>query len=177
MMISQTAALPAETLIESPEDCEEDEHKRMPFLTDEEKRKDYSCFESRLVKQDINTDQCHRVVLLEHSVYNWLSSANATSKANFAKLIEGLKPATSRPPGISPTIILRRAIIGTTTTFEVLAAALIVFEDGVRRQRLVLLTPFVGGEIDGVTNFGVLIWAIVPEQEASLYKVRIRTRI
>ena len=84
-MISQTAALPAETLIESPEDCEEDEHKRMPFLTDEEKRKDYSCFESRLVKQDINTDQCHRVVLLEHSVYNWLSSANATSKANFAK--------------------------------------------------------------------------------------------
>lgn len=173
MLIAQTAALPAETLIESPQDCEEDEHKRMHFLTEEEKSRDFTCFESRLIDQDINTNQINRVVLLEQAVYNWLCTADASSTSNFITLIEGLKPIESRQSGISSTTIRRRSIIGTTTTFEVLSASLLILDEGVRTEKVLLFSPYISGEADGMTHIGILVWGMVNDEEASLYKTLI----
>jgi len=171
--VADAAALPAETLIESPQDCEEDEHKRMHPLTEEEKGKDFTCFESRLIDQDINTNQVNRVVLLEQAVYNWLCTADSTSTSNFITLIEGLKPTRSRQPGVSSTTIRRRSIIGTTTTFEVLSASLFILDEGVKTEKVVLFSPYIGGEADGMTHIGVLVWGLVNDEEASLYKALI----
>ena len=171
--VADAAALPAETLIESPQDCEVDEHKRMHPLTEEEKSKDFTCFESRLIDQDINTNQVNRVVLLEQAVYNWLCSADAESTCNFITLIEGLKPIESRQQGVSSTTIRRRSIIGTTTTFEVLSASLIILDEGVKTEKVVLFSPYISGEADGMTHIGVLVWGMVNDEEASLYKTLI----
>lgn len=168
--VADAAALPAETLIESPQDCEEDEHKRMHSLTEEEKGKDFTCFESRLINQDINTNQVNRVVLLEQAVYNWLCTADTASTSNFITLIEGLKPMESRQPGVSSTSIRRRSIIGTTTTFELLSASLFILDEGVMTEKVVLFSPYIGGEADGMTHIGVLVWGMVQDEEASLYK-------
>ena len=174
MLIAHTAALPAETLIESPQDCEEDENKRMHPLTEEEKSKDFTCFESRLINQDVNTNSVNRVVLLEQAVYNWLCTADASSTSNFITLIEGLKPIRSRQPGVSSTSIRRRSIIGTTTTFEVLSASLFILdEEGAKTEKVVLFSPYISGEVDGMTHIGILVWGIVNDEEASLYKTLI----
>ena len=171
--VADAAALPAETLIESPQDCEVDENKRMHPLTDEEKSKDFTCFESRLIDQDINTNQVNRVVLLEQAVYNWLCSADTESTSNFITLIEGLKPIESRQQGVSSTTIRRRSIIGTTTTFEVLSASLFILDEGVKTEKVVLFSPYISGEADGMTHIGVLVWGMVNDEEASLYKTLI----
>ncbi|KAL7541991.1 hypothetical protein ACHAXR_011413 [Thalassiosira sp. AJA248-18] len=164
---AETAALPAETLMESPEACEESEDKRMPVLSQQESSMDFSCFESRLINTNINSDQVQRVVLLDQAVYNWCLSANQITRCNFVNVLEGLKPSTLRRPGVEATKIHRRAIIGATKTYEVLAAR---FEEGSKDEKVVLFTPFVAGEVQGVTSIGVLVWAVTPDSEASLYK-------
>ena len=142
-------------------------------LTDEEKSKDFTCFESRLIDQDINTNQINRVVLLEQAVYNWLCTADATSTSNFITLIEGLKPIRIRQPGVSSTTIRRRSIIGTTTTFELLSASLFISDEGVNSEKVVLFSPYISGEVDGMTHTGILVWGMVQDEEASLYKTLI----
>ena len=145
----------------------------MHLLTDEEKSKDFICFESRLIDQDINTNQVNSVVLLEQAVYNWLCTADSSSTSNFITLIEGLKPIRSRQPGLSSTTIRRRSIIGTTTTFELLSASLFILDEEVQTEKVVLFSPYVGGEADGMTHIGVLVWGMVQDEEASLYKTLI----
>ena len=38
---------------------------------------------------------------------------------------------------------------------------------------MVLFSPFVSGEVRGVSSVGVIVWAIAPDREASLYKTLI----
>ena len=147
LKVAETAALPAETLMESPETCENDKDKRMPILSPQECRDmDFTCFESRLVDSNINSDQVKRVVLLDQNVYTWCLSTDQTSRANFANLLEGLKPVSVRREGVQETRIHRRAIIGAATTFEVLSAK---FKDSSKGERTALFTPFVSGEVNG----------------------------
>jgi len=147
LKVAETAALPAETLMESPETCENDKDKRMPILSPQECRDmDFTCFESRLVDSNINSDQVKRVVLLDQNVYNWCLNTDQTSRANFANLLEGLKPVSVRREGVQETRIHRRAIIGAATTFEVLSAK---FKDSSKGERTALFTPFVSGEVNG----------------------------
>ena len=55
-----------------------------------------------------------------------------------------------RIPGVGATKVHRRAIVGTATTFEVLASR---FEDmsnnDKKTQQVVLFSPFVSGEVEG----------------------------
>ncbi|KAL7538711.1 hypothetical protein ACHAXR_008739 [Thalassiosira sp. AJA248-18] len=164
--------LPAETLISTPEACEVDKDKRMPILTSKEcLNMDFTCFESRLVDSDINTDLIQRVVLLDQSVYNWcLTSADQVTRSSFVQLLEGLKPVKARRSGVPDTRIRRRAIIGAATTYELLSAE---FEENSEGKKTALFTPFVAGEVEGVTSIGVLVWAVVPDSEASLHKTLI----
>ena len=171
LKVAEVAALPAESLMEDPQMCEDDEDKRMDILTDQEQKDlDSTCFESRLIRQQINSDHVHRVVLLDKTVYNWCLTTDSSSLSSFVDCLEGLKPASIRQSHVPPTKIHRRAIIGTATTFELLGS---FFEDGSMAKKLALFTPFVSGEADGVTNIGILVWAIVADEEASLYKTLI----
>ncbi len=145
LKVADTAALPAETLMESPEKCEAEEDRRMNILTDQERSSmDFTCFESRLVDPKINSDQVHRVVLLESKVYNWVQTTDPTTRSNFINILEGLKPASIRRQGIKATSVHRRSIVGTTTTFEVLASRL-----QEKKDEVVLFSPFVSGEVEG----------------------------
>ena len=65
--VAEVAALPAESLMEDPAACEDDEDKRMEILTDEERLQDFTCFEARLLNPNINSDQFHRTILLDQS--------------------------------------------------------------------------------------------------------------
>jgi len=152
LKVAESAALPAETLMESPEKCETDEDKRMNILTSQESSNmDFSCFESRLIDSNINPDQVQRVALLEQKVYNWCMSADPTTRSNFIDVLEGLKPPSVRRPGVNATKIHRRAMVGTTTTFEVLASRFedISKEKDAERDQVVLFSPFVSGEVEG----------------------------
>ena len=165
LKVAKTAEVPAQTLMESVLECENDKDKRMERLSDEKiSSMKFDCFEGRLKA----TQKKHpRVVLLEKSVYSWVLSADAASRSKFVDLIEGLKPM--RREGVPTTRIHRRSIIGTTTTFEVMAAAF----EGDLNQKVLLFTPYVAGEVDGVENIGVLVWAICTDQEASMMKTLI----
>jgi len=152
LKVAESAVLPAETLMESPEECETDEDKRMHILTSQASSSmDFTCFESRLIDSDINPDQVQRVVLLEQKVYNWCMSADPTTRSNFIDVLEGLKPPSVRRPGVDATKIHRRAMVGTTTTFEVLASRFedISKEKDAERNQVVLFSPFVSGEVEG----------------------------
>ena len=165
LKVAETAALPAETLMESAFECENDKDKRMERLTQEEiASMNFDCFDGRLKA----TQKKHpHVVLLEKSVYTWLLSADGTARSLFVDLIEGLKP--TRHEGATKTKVHRRSIIGTTKTFEVLAAAL----EGDQDRKVALFTPYVAGEVDGVESIGILVWAICTDQEASMIKTLI----
>ena len=43
----------------------------------------------------------------------------------------------------------------------------------IKYEKVVLCSPFVAGESDGVSSIGVLVWAVVPDAQASLYKTLI----
>lgn len=165
LTVAQTAELSAQTLMESVHECENDKDKRMERLAQEDiASMNFECFEGRLKA----TQKKHpRVVLVEKSVYNWLLSADGTARSKFVDLIEGLKP--TRREGVTKTRVHRRSIVGTTTTFELLAAAF----EGDQDQKVALFTPYVAGEVDGVENVGVLVWAICADQEASMIKTLI----
>ena len=169
LKIAESAALPAETLLEQPSMCEDDSDKRMTILTEHERQTiDFTCFDARLENQNINSDQVHRVLLMEQAVYKWLLGTNETTRANFANIIEGFKPAPIRRAGIKQALPHRRAVIGATSTFELLAVKI-----GTEDNMVVLCSPFVHGENEGLSSFGLLVWAVVPDEEASLYKTLI----
>ncbi len=159
LKLAESAALPAESLIASPEKCEADEDKRMYTLTAQEcSNMDFTCFESRLIDQNINSSHIQRVVMLEKKVYNWCVCADPATRSNFIDVLEGLKPPSSRRPGANATKIHRRAVVGTTTTFEVLACRFddISNEDGVENDQVVIFSPFVTGEVEGESNMLVV---------------------
>ena len=166
LTVAETAAIPAEQYMEIPEQCEEDEKKRMPFISPKEPPSNFTCFESRLMDPNIS-DQVQRVVLLNRAVYSWSLSVDPTTRSNFVNVLEGLKPASVRRSGVVDTKIHRRAIVGAATTYEILAAR---FEESPKGEKVVLFTPFVSGEVEGVSSVGVLVWSVVPDSEASLYK-------
>ena len=155
LKVAESAALPAETLMESPEQCEADADKRMNILTAEERSNmDFTCFESRLIDQNINSNSIQRVVLLEQKVYNWCMCTDPSTRSNFIDVLEGLNPSSTHRPGVKATDIHRRAIVGTTTTFEVLASR---FDDmsnkkGAKKDQVVIFSPFVSGEVEGQSN-------------------------
>ena len=150
LKVAESAALPAETLMESPDKCEADEDKRMDTLTNQEcSSMDFTCFESRLCDPNINSDQVHRIVLLEQHVYTWCLSTDKTTRSNFINVLEGLKPASLRKPGVKATKVHRRAVVGTTTTFEVLASRFENVSTDERKDEVVLFSPFVSGEVEG----------------------------
>lgn len=150
LKVADTAALPAETLMESPEKCEADEDKRMNILTGQERSSlDFTCFESRLIDPNINSDQVHRVVLLEQKVYNWVQTTDPTTRSNFINILEGLKPASIRRQGTKSTVVHCRSIVGTTTTFEVLASRFEDVSTQEKKDEVVLFSPFVSGEVEG----------------------------
>lgn len=131
---------------------------------------DFTCFETCLVDQEINSDQVHRVALMDQSVYNWCLSADTFAKSEFAQAIEGLKPTSVRQAGVSPTGIHRRAVVGIGQFFEVLATT---FKVSSECEKVMIFSPFVGGETEGVTQIGILIWAVCSDSEASMYKTLI----
>ena len=171
LKIAESAALPAETLLEQPSMCEDDSDKRMTILTEHERQTiDFTCFDARLENQNINSDQAHRVLLIEQAVYKWLLGTNETTRANFVSIVEGFKPASIRRAGATQARPHRRSIIGSTSTFELLAVKI---DDGTEDNMVVLCSPFVHGENEGLSSFGLLVWVVVPDEEASLYKTLI----
>ena len=147
LKIAETAAMPAETLMESPDACEEDEDKRMQVLSPQEcLSMDFTCFESRLIDPNINSDQVTRIILLDQTVYNFCLSTDPKTRSNFVNALEGLKPASVRRPGMKETTIHRRAIIGAAKTYELLAAR---FEESSKGEKVILFSPFVAGEVEG----------------------------
>ena len=150
LKVAEVAALPAEVYRASPEKCEADEDMRMKVLTAAESNMDFTCFESRLIDPHINSNQVQRVVLLDQKVYNWCLSADQTTRLHFINVLDGLKPESVRIPGVGATKVHRRAIVGTATTFEVLASR---FEDmsnnDKKTKQVVLFSPFVSGEVEG----------------------------
>jgi len=163
LKVAEAATLPAETLLECPEACESDESLRMPEVSGD---RSYTCFEDCLTGSHINMDQVQRVVLLSGEVQKWLFNSNTAIASNFVNLIEGLKPVAARRPDIQQTKVHRRAIVGTAVTFEVLASSL---DCG----KVILFSPFVSGEVDGVTQIGILTWAVCDDHQASMYKTLI----
>ena len=171
LKIAEAAAIPPETLFDHPEKCEADPDLRMDILSEHERQTiDFTCFESRLEQQDISSDQVRRVVHIEQSVHKWLLGSNGTTRLNFINVLEGLKPPAIRRPGIRQAIPHRRATIGVSNTFDLFA---IEIDNGTKDDMVVLCSPFVAGEADGVSSIGVLVWAIVRDDEASLYKTLI----
>ena len=171
LKIAEAAAIPPETLFDHPEKCEADPDLRMDVLSEHERQTiDFTCFESRLEQQDISSDQVRRVVHIEQSVYKWLLGSNGTTRLNFINVVEGLKPPAIRRPGIRQAIPHRRATIGVSNTFDLFA---IEIDNGTKDDMVVLCSPFVAGEADGVSSIGVLVWAVVRDAEASLYKTLI----
>lgn len=157
--------------MEDPAACEEDEELRMPILSDDERRSmDFTCFEACLTNPSINSDQVHRVVLLGKEVHDWCLTSDAASVSNFVNVLEGLKPAAVRRAGVKQTTIHRRAIVGTATTYEVLAAP---FQEPTQCDKVAIFTPFVSGEADGFSRIGILVWAISTDAQASMYKTLI----
>jgi hypothetical protein len=150
LKVAELAALPAEVHRASPEKCEADEDMRMKVLTVPESSIDFTCFESRLIDPHISSNQVQRVVLLDQKVYQWCLIADQTTRFNFVNVLEGLKPESVRRPGVGATKVHRRAIVGTTTTFEVLASR---FEDvsnnDKKTHQVALFSPFVSGEVEG----------------------------
>ena len=164
LKVAEAATLPAETLLECPEACESDEDLRMPEVVGD---RTYTCFEDCLTGKTINMDQVHRILLVSNDVQKWLFNSTDTDiSSDFVNLIEGLKPAAARKPGVKQTKIHRRAIVGTAVTFEVLASSL---DCG----KVVLFSPFISGEVDGVTQVGVLTWTVCDDNQASMYKTLI----
>ena len=150
LKVAELAALPAEVHRASPEKCEADEDMRMKVLTDPESSMDFTCFESRLIDPHINSNQVQRVVLLDQKVYQWCLIADQTTRLNFINVLEGLKPESVRRPGVGATKVHRRAIVGTTTTFEVLASRFQdVSNNDKKTQQVVIYSPFVSGEVEG----------------------------
>jgi len=164
LRVSETAAVPSETFLENPQSCELDEAKRMPRLTEQERSAVEPCFEGRLIDPNINPEQVRRVALLSQSVYNWCLTQTKSDMGRFAKVIEGLKPTSP-----NRTTVHRRAEVGTTIKFEVLAAGL----DGSDSGEVVLFTPFVSGEVDGVSSIGVVVWEVSKDDCSSMYKTLI----
>jgi len=171
LKIAEAAAIPPETLFDHPEKCEADPDLKMNILSEHERQTiDFTCFESRLEQQDISSDQVRREVHIEQSVYKWLLGSNGTTRLNFINVMEGLKPPVIRRQGIRQAIPRRRATIGVSNTFDLFA---IEIDDGTKDDMVVLCSPFVAGEADGVSSIGVLVWAVVRDDEASLYKTLI----
>ena len=163
------STVPVEALRESPEVCEACEEKRMPFL-EPNNATDNSCFEKRLVEGTVDSRTTRRVVLLKEDVYNWCLTVNPAARSNFVNILEGLKPAEIRRPDVPATPIRRRSSVGTIKKFELLAAP---FKAEYSREKVALLTPFVSGSVDGYKSIGILVWAIVKDEEASLYRTLI----
>lgn len=137
--VAQSAAVPAEQLIESPEECEKSKERRMPILSTQERQSmDFSCFEARLQNTNINSDVMRRVVLLDKAVYEWCITSTRETLEIFIRVLEGLKPGHVRRQGVKPTQCHRRAIIGNVKTFELLAAP---FVDSMKKQQVALLRP------------------------------------
>ena len=165
LQVSETAAVPSETFLEDPQSCELDEAKRMPKLSELERSEIEPCFEGRLIDPNINPELVRRVALLSQAVYNWCLTQTEANMRRFAKVIEGLKPTSPQR-----TIVHRRAEVGTTIKFEVLAARL----DGSDSDEVVLFTPFVSGEVDGVSQIGVIVWEVSTDDCSSMYKTLIQ---
>ena len=163
LRVAETASVPAETLIERPEACEEDEDMRMPHVSGEDRG--YTGFEACLTNPNIDSSQVKRIVLLSGDVHNWLMMSGVETVSNFVNVMEGLKPI--RRSGVEQTKVHRRATVGTAVTFDVLAAKL------KESQQVVLFSPFVTGDIQGITQVGILIWKICIDDEASMYKTLI----
>ena len=174
LKIAEAAAIPPETLFDHPEKCETDPDLRMNILSEHERQTiDFTCFDARLEQQDLNPNQVRRVVHIEQSVYKWLLGSDDTTRLNFVNLMEGLKPASTRKRGVKRAVPHRRATIGVSNTFDLFAVSIVEGAASVKYEKVVLCSPFVSGESDGVTNIGVLVWAVVPDVEASLYKTLI----
>lgn len=168
LRVAETCAIPAESIAGCPEKCELDDEMRMQPVADH-LTSDFACFEARLKDPNINFDQVHRVVLLDKAVYNWILTTDSATKRKFASVIEGLKPADQRRTGVLPTKVHRRSIVGVGITFELLAAS---FQEG-KFDRVMLFTPFVSGEVDGVYQCGIIVWVVTSDEEASMYKTLI----
>ena len=170
LKVAETASIPAETLSERPEELEQDENQRMSVLSEADRLSmDFTCFEARLLDENIASDRVRRVVFLNGEVYNYLLTCDSATAFNFIGVLEGLKPARVRKAGVKPTKIHRRSCVG-TAGFEVIAAS---FRESNGFEKDALLTPFLSGEIEGVAQIGIIVWAICSDNEASLYKTLI----
>ena len=89
------------------------------------------------------------MVLLEKKVYDYALSTDRMTRLNFTNVLEGLKPQSVRRPGVEDTVIHRRAIVGTVTTFELLAAK---FQESSKDEKVALVSPFVAGEVEGMKH-------------------------
>ena len=99
------------------------------------------------------------------------------TRSNFINVLEGLKPASVRKSGVSSTIVHRRAVVGTTTTFEVLASRFEDVSEDEGKDEVVLFSPFVSGEVEGksvlVSNFCRIISPLPFTKESTTHSTQV----
>lgn len=172
LQIAERAAIPADTKLSSEEDPIADE---TALLSATERRKKFTCFDSSLLEP--SATKFRRVVLLESDVYSWFSEADATERSGLCNFLSRLQSSSieDRDDKTQAVSCHRRFVIGVKRSkqFEVLCAALNPTSNAnapVPADALVVFySPFVESYIHGVSNVGVLVWAVTTESKASRY--------
>lgn len=163
---ANNSAIPSKTLFKKAAAFESDRHQQMSILSEADvNSRSLTFFDASLKDSSCNTS-LRRLVLLEEKVFKWLQSNPSNHFLQFLRSLapEGiLKKPTSCSLRFACT---RRAVVGLKDHYEVLGVPIL-------SSQLVLFTPFVTNEVEGAYSVGVLIWAVVDEKEASLYKIMI----
>jgi hypothetical protein len=172
LKIANRAAIPVETLFEHAVDLEASEESRMPYLTEEQQRgRNWTFFDNSLLDPTFDADTMRRVVLLEKDVLHWLQNVKSAPRAKscFLDLLSNLIPEEKRKRQPSRIFTChRRSMVGIKKPYEVLGT-------NISDQTSVLFTPFVTSETEGVASVGILVWAVVEDQNTSLYKTLIES--
>ncbi len=172
LRIAEKAAIPKDTQTISSDTLDTDPNWRMEMLSDAEQKVVYSSFDTNLKSPEDKVFQ--RTVLLEENVCKWLLEADIPEKTLFRRFLNGLKPADVRKKG-GTVSCHRRAIVGSKDLFEVMCSSIEVDNNSTVNSddTVVLFSPFVESQIDGVSNVGVLIWAVTTDSKASHIKALI----
>ena len=163
--IAEQATVSRDKIFKRSEDLEASEDNRMAYLTPEIRKKlTLEFFESSLKDPTLNHDSIKRVVLLETSVLKWIQDSKTTikEKQKFIAMIRSLVPGTDN----HKSEISRRSVVGIGNPYEVLGIDL-------TNSKMVLFSPYVSSEIDGIYTLGILIWNVISPKNASLHKTLI----
>mmetsp|Transcript_14131 Transcript_14131/g.25605 ORF Transcript_14131/g.25605 Transcript_14131/m.25605 type:complete len:611 (+) Transcript_14131:567-2399(+) len=174
LRIAEQAAIPPETFFESADVLEASEESRMAVLTEQDHKRAFSFFDKSVVDGQMISSDMRWVVLLCKDVYRWFLDSDATSKSCFLEFLEALKPKELQHQSkVRRVVCTRRAVVGMKKPYEVLCSPL---GERVRVDTPVcLFAPFVTSAVDGLSDVGVLVWAVTVDKNASLYRTLIES--